>query len=225
MQYEMQLFEYEEETQFRVIDRDGEPWFVISEVCRELEVNNVSDAAARLDDDEKDNIDIIDAIGRSRKTLIINESGLYSLIRQRAKDGYINATAMCKAAERRWSHYAENASTKSFVKVLASKTGIPASTLIQSLTGGDVRLQGTWVHPQVAIHYKAAYMRSAGRPHQVRYRLPAGVYVCHVSLPLQHQPRSIGFHRAGRVVPSPLRIPARKMQTPRTEPTQSWSWR
>jgi hypothetical protein len=74
------------------------------------------------------------------------------LIRQRAKDGYINATAMCKAAERRWSHYAENASTKSFVKVLASKTGIPASTLIQSLTGGDVRLQGTWVHPQVAIH-------------------------------------------------------------------------
>jgi hypothetical protein len=162
MQYEMQLFEYEEETQFRVIDRDGEPWFVISEVCRELEVNNVSDAAARLDDDEKDNIDIIDAIGRSRKTLIINESGLYSLIRQRAKDGYINATAMCKAAERRWSHYAENARTKSFVKVLASKTGIPASTLIQSLTGGDVRLQGTWVHPQVAIHYKAAYMRSAG---------------------------------------------------------------
>jgi hypothetical protein len=141
MQYEMQFFEYEEETQFRVIDRDGEPWFVISEVCRELEVNNVSDAAARLDDDEKDNIDIIDAIGRSRKTLIINESGLYSLI-----------LTSRKAAERRWSHYAENASTKSFVKVLASKTGIPASTLIQSLTGGDVRLQGTWVHPQVAIH-------------------------------------------------------------------------
>ncbi|MGP1274197.1 MAG: BRO-N domain-containing protein [Caulobacterales bacterium] len=80
MQYEMQLFEYEDKSEFRVIDRNGEPWFVLSEVCRELEVNNVSDAASRLDEDEKDNVDIIDAIGRNRKTLIINESGLYSLI-------------------------------------------------------------------------------------------------------------------------------------------------
>ena len=80
MQFELQLFEYEEENVFRVIDRNGEPWFVLSEVCRQLGVNNVSDAAARLDDDEKDNIDIIDAIKRKRKTRIINESGLYSLI-------------------------------------------------------------------------------------------------------------------------------------------------
>lgn len=80
MQYEMQLFEYKEESHFRVIDRKGEPWFVLSEVCRELDIGNVGDAASRLDDDEKDNIDIIDAIGRNRKTLIINESGLYSLI-------------------------------------------------------------------------------------------------------------------------------------------------
>lgn len=80
MQYEMQLFEYEDKSEFRVIDRDGEPWFVLSEVCRELEIGNASDAARRLDADEKDNIDIIDAIGRERSTIIINESGLYSLI-------------------------------------------------------------------------------------------------------------------------------------------------
>ena len=80
IQYALKVFEYEEKRPFRIIDRDGEPWFVLSEVCRELNIINVSDAASRLDDDEKDNIGITDAIGRKRPTLIINESGLYSII-------------------------------------------------------------------------------------------------------------------------------------------------
>jgi len=80
MQYEMQLFEYEAENVFRVIDRDGEPWFVLSEVCAQLEIVNASDAAGRLDDDEKDTIGITNSIGRSRRAIIINESGLYRLI-------------------------------------------------------------------------------------------------------------------------------------------------
>lgn len=41
---------------------------------------NASDAAGRLDEDEKDTIGITDCISRSRQTLVINESGLYSLI-------------------------------------------------------------------------------------------------------------------------------------------------
>lgn len=74
------------------------------------------------------------------------------LIRQRAKDGYINATAMCRAAGRRWSDYRSLLSTQPYLSALSSKTAIPVSELIQSFKGGDVRLQGTWVHPQVAIH-------------------------------------------------------------------------
>jgi KilA-N domain len=31
-------------------------------------------------------------------------------------------------------------------------TGIPSAELIHTIQGGDFRLQGTWVHPQVAIH-------------------------------------------------------------------------
>lgn len=80
MQYVLQIFEDEEHDEFRVFDRDGEPWFVLSEVCRRLEIANHSDAALRLDDDEKDTIGITDSIGRARRTHIINESGLYSLI-------------------------------------------------------------------------------------------------------------------------------------------------
>lgn len=74
------------------------------------------------------------------------------IIRQRQRDGYINATAMCAAAGKRWTHYRENRTTQEFIEALETKTGIPASELIQALKGGDPKIQGTWVHPQVAIH-------------------------------------------------------------------------
>lgn len=80
MQYAMKVFEYHDHNQFRVFDRNGEPWFVLSEVCHELEIANPRDAAKRLDDDEKDGVGIPDAIGRTQNTTIINESGLFSLI-------------------------------------------------------------------------------------------------------------------------------------------------
>jgi hypothetical protein len=63
------------------------------------------------------------------------------IIQQRAKDGYINATAMCKAANREFKHYNENRTTKAFVAELAGEVGIPTSELIQSLTGGHPHLQ------------------------------------------------------------------------------------
>jgi hypothetical protein len=74
------------------------------------------------------------------------------IIQQRAKDGYINATAMCKAAGKNWFDYRRQKTTDPYLDALSTETGIPASELIQSLRGGDVSLQGTWVHPQIAIH-------------------------------------------------------------------------
>lgn len=74
------------------------------------------------------------------------------VIYQRPEDGYINATAMCQAAGRQFKHYNENKATRDFLQALEAEVGIPTSTLVQSISGGDPRLQGTWVHPQVAIH-------------------------------------------------------------------------
>jgi prophage antirepressor-like protein len=85
MQYAMQVFEYENAEEFRVIDRDGEPWFILTEVCRKLDIANPSDAASRLDGDEKDALGITDPIGRVQRTTVINESGLYSLILRSVK--------------------------------------------------------------------------------------------------------------------------------------------
>lgn len=85
MQYTMQIFEYEDNDQFRVIDREGEPWFVLTEVCKKIGIANPRDAASRLDDDEKDGVGISDAMGREQKTTVISESGLYSLVLRSSK--------------------------------------------------------------------------------------------------------------------------------------------
>jgi prophage antirepressor-like protein len=81
----MQIFEYEDNDQFRVIDREGEPWFVLTEVCKKIGIANPRDAASRLDDDEKDGVGISDAMDREQKTTVISESGLYSLVLRSSK--------------------------------------------------------------------------------------------------------------------------------------------
>lgn len=74
------------------------------------------------------------------------------VIYQRVKDGYVNATAMCKAAGKNFADYNRLASTKAFIDELSSDMGFPITELVQSIQGGNPTLQGTWVHPQVAIH-------------------------------------------------------------------------
>ncbi|WP_217433769.1 Bro-N domain-containing protein [Caulobacter sp. S45] len=72
----------------RIHVRDEEPWFVLADVCRVLEIANPSDAAARLDDDEK--MTLGNAEGRAghgaQSFTLINESGLYSLIFRSRKE-------------------------------------------------------------------------------------------------------------------------------------------
>lgn len=85
MQYAMQVFEDHENDRFTVIERNGEPWWVLNEICAKVGIANPRDAASRLDDDEKDAVGIPDAIGRTQRMTIINESGLYSVILRSTK--------------------------------------------------------------------------------------------------------------------------------------------
>ena len=61
---------------------DNEPWFVGKDVAEALGYKNVRDSLARhIDsDDKRDGVVIHDSMGREQKPIIINESGLYSLI-------------------------------------------------------------------------------------------------------------------------------------------------
>lgn len=68
-----------------VIDRNGEPWFVAADVCRSLGMGlakGTSKYLESLDPDEVLPPEILGVTlpGRSRQALLINESGLYSLI-------------------------------------------------------------------------------------------------------------------------------------------------
>lgn len=70
-----------EDTPVRVFEREGGTiWFVAADVCRALDIKNSRDAVARLDDDERDDVGLTDAIGRDQRTTIISEGGLYTLV-------------------------------------------------------------------------------------------------------------------------------------------------
>lgn len=70
----------------RVIDRDGEPWFVAKDVCDVLGYTNVSAALSKhVDDDDRAPLDTMtitnrESQRRAPRISIINESGLYSLV-------------------------------------------------------------------------------------------------------------------------------------------------
>lgn len=91
MNKEMSLFDFKDK-QIRVLtDENGDPWFVAKDVCDILDIRNVSQAVSSLDEYEKTNISTVYIWNEPGKApVIINESGLYSLIfksrKQEAKD-------------------------------------------------------------------------------------------------------------------------------------------
>jgi hypothetical protein len=70
-------------------------------------------------------------------------------ISRRTTDGYVNATAMCRANGKQWNDYWRTDRATAYLEALCTETGIPVSSLCLSLKGGSH--QGTWVHPQVAV--------------------------------------------------------------------------
>ena len=72
-------FEYSGQ-QVRVIDRDGNPWFIAKDACDVLGLDNVGQALAGLDDDERGFITIADGTPGNPNRAIVSEPGLYSLI-------------------------------------------------------------------------------------------------------------------------------------------------
>lgn len=65
--------------QVRVIEKNGEPWFVAKDVCDILGHSNSRMAVERLDEDEK-GVSKVYTPGGEQEMTVINESGLYSLV-------------------------------------------------------------------------------------------------------------------------------------------------
>lgn len=80
MNNEIQRFDFKGASLRTLTDEAGEPWFVAKDVCDMLELSNVGQALARLDDDEKSSITLNDGTPGNPNRAIVSESGLYALV-------------------------------------------------------------------------------------------------------------------------------------------------
>jgi hypothetical protein len=85
-------------------------------------------------------------------------------IARRQADGYVNATAMCQANGKRWFDYERIDRTQDYLSALRDHLSwtpedptahispcLDAPEMVISVKGGIPELQGTWIHPLLAV--------------------------------------------------------------------------
>ena len=77
---QIQVFENTEFGNIRTMEINGEPYFVGKDVAAALGYKETAKAIREHIDDEDRGVSVLDTPGGKQKTVIINESGLYSLI-------------------------------------------------------------------------------------------------------------------------------------------------
>lgn len=75
----LEVFQYQD-TPVRTVAVDGEPWFVLADLCRVLGIKNVKDTRDRLSDGVDQTYPIDDSMGRSQMTTIVSEPGMYEVV-------------------------------------------------------------------------------------------------------------------------------------------------
>ena len=73
---QIEVFRNNEFGEIRTIVVNDEPMFCLSDICKALEIKNVTDVAKRLDDDERTRL----SLGRAGETNFVTESGLYAVV-------------------------------------------------------------------------------------------------------------------------------------------------
>lgn len=166
---DLQIFTYESR-EVRTVMRDGEPWFVLKDVCRVLDIADHKVVARRLEKDEVCQIPLADSMGRKQDTTIINESGLYNVIlrsdKPEAKPFRKWVTAEVLPSIRRTGSYSTDQtlpdSQKAYQLVVEAEA---------KLNNSRARLASVWLkiasvnpvpeYKQICAHYASAVL--AGR--------------------------------------------------------------
>lgn len=78
MDNNLQTWNYEN-SEIRTVEKDGDPWWVLADVCKVLEISNSRNVSSRLETDEK-GVTLVDTLGGTQQMTVINESGLYAVI-------------------------------------------------------------------------------------------------------------------------------------------------
>lgn len=83
---EIQVFQFEGQMSLRSVIREGDPWFVATDVAKVLGHSNSRAMVSSLDEDERGVMNAYTPSGEQDMT-IINESGLYSVILRSRVEG------------------------------------------------------------------------------------------------------------------------------------------
>lgn len=73
------IYRYANDKPVRTLNLNGEPWFVLKDVCEVLGLTDTGRTAERLDADELTRTTLVSG-GQNREMYIISESGLYNVI-------------------------------------------------------------------------------------------------------------------------------------------------
>ena len=79
MENKIKIFENEEFGKVRTVIIDGEPWFVLADICKILEISNSRMVAGRLESDELMSVRLTSG-GQHREMTAVSESGLYAVV-------------------------------------------------------------------------------------------------------------------------------------------------
>jgi prophage antirepressor-like protein len=66
--------------EIRMVMRGDEPWFVLADVCRALDLSNPTTVASRLEPGDLSTAEVIDSVGRKQEANVVNEAGLYDVV-------------------------------------------------------------------------------------------------------------------------------------------------
>jgi prophage antirepressor-like protein len=78
MSNEVSVFNFENHD-VRIVDQNGEPWWVLKDVCDVLGLSDVSRVTERIDAEDLTRIKLVSGM-QTRDMYVVNESGLYSVI-------------------------------------------------------------------------------------------------------------------------------------------------
>jgi len=72
-------FDFEGQS-IRVVERAGDPTFILIDLCRVLDIANPSDTASRIDPDALGTAEVIDSMGRTQTVRTVTEAGMYEVV-------------------------------------------------------------------------------------------------------------------------------------------------
>lgn len=64
----------------RTLQMDGEPWFVLADLCTVLGLRNATMISQRIDPDALSQAEVIDSMGRKQTASVVNEAGMYEVV-------------------------------------------------------------------------------------------------------------------------------------------------